>query len=114
MDVQLRQLRTYLAVVDEGTFTAAAENLGVSQAAVSRTVAALEQVLGARLLQRSTRHVTLTGTGTRVAAAARRVLAEVTRLYQQVAKCCRTSILALDVRVGTAQGWYQSNFEHPP
>ncbi|AGZ46106.1 LysR family transcriptional regulator [Actinoplanes friuliensis] len=80
MDVQLRQLRTLVAVVDAGTFTDAAAVLGVSQAAVSRSVAALEEALGARLLQRTTRHVALTPTGTRIVAQARRILEEVAHL----------------------------------
>jgi DNA-binding transcriptional LysR family regulator len=80
MDLQLRHLRALVAVVDTGTFTDAATELGVSQAAVSRSIAALEAALGVRVLQRTTRHVTLTGTGTQVLAGARRILDEVTHL----------------------------------
>ena len=40
MDPEVRQLRALLAVVDTGTFTGAADVLGVTQASVSRTVAA--------------------------------------------------------------------------
>lgn len=80
MDVELRHLRTLVAVVDEGTFTDAAERLRVSQATVSRTIATLEAALGARLLQRTTRHVSLTGTGAQVLAHARRVLEELALL----------------------------------
>jgi DNA-binding transcriptional LysR family regulator len=82
MDVELRHLRTLVAVVDEGTFTDAADRLRVSQATVSRTVAGLEAALGARLVQRTTRHVSLTGTGAQVVAHARRVLAEVALLHR--------------------------------
>ena len=84
MDVQLRQLRTLVAVVDAGTFTDAAAVLGVSQAAVSRSVASFEAVLGVRLLHRTTRHVSLTPTGARVVEQARRVLDEVTHLTRLV------------------------------
>ncbi|WP_432968920.1 LysR family transcriptional regulator [Dactylosporangium sp. CA-233914] len=80
MDLELRQLRAFVAVVETGTFTDAAAALGVSQAAVSRAVAALEATLGARLLSRTTRHVRLTATGTRVLARARAVLDEVAHL----------------------------------
>lgn len=76
MDVELRQLRCLVAIVDEGTFTDAAISLGVSQAAVSRTLAALERELGVRLLRRTSREVVPTVTGLRVLAHARRVLAE--------------------------------------
>ncbi|KUN23320.1 LysR family transcriptional regulator [Streptomyces antibioticus] len=82
MDVELRQLRCLVAIVDEGTFTDAALALGVSQAAVSRTLASLERSLGVRLLRRTSREVTPTGTGVRVVAHARRVLAEVDDLVR--------------------------------
>jgi DNA-binding transcriptional LysR family regulator len=98
MDVRLGQLRTLVAVVDAGTFTDAAATLGVSQAAVSRSVAALESALGTRLLQRTTRHVSLTGTGTRIVAHARRVLDEVAQLHRIVEES-RT-----ELRVGYAWG----------
>lgn len=82
MDVDLRQLRCLVAIVDEGTFTDAALALGVSQAAVSRTLASLERALGVRLLRRTSREVAPTGTGLRVVAHARRVLAEVDDLVR--------------------------------
>ena len=68
MDVEVRQLRCLLAVVEEGTFTDAAIGLGMSQAAVSRNISGLEQVLGVRLLERTTRSVGLTRSGERVVA----------------------------------------------
>lgn len=85
MDVELRHLRCLVAIADEGTFTDAALALGVSQAAVSRTLAALEETLGVRLLRRTSRSVTPTGTGLRVLAHARRVLAEVDDLVREAA-----------------------------
>ncbi|PWI13990.1 LysR family transcriptional regulator [Streptomyces sp. Act143] len=81
-DVELRQLRCLVAIVDEGTFTDAALTLGVSQAAVSRTLASLERALGVRLLRRTSREVTPTVAGARVVAQARRVLAEVADLVR--------------------------------
>jgi DNA-binding transcriptional LysR family regulator len=96
MDVQLRHLRTLVAVLDAGTFTDAAGVLGVSQAAVSRSVAALELALGARLLQRTTRHVAPTATGSRIVAQARRVLEEVGHL-RRIVEESRT-----ELRVGYA------------
>ncbi|MGY1642724.1 LysR family transcriptional regulator [Geodermatophilus sp. SYSU D00703] len=77
MDPEVRQLRALLAVVDAGTFTGAADTLGTSQASVSRTIAALERALGTRVLQRTTREVSLTPAGARVVGHARRVLEEV-------------------------------------
>jgi DNA-binding transcriptional LysR family regulator len=83
MDVELRQLRCLVAIVDEGSFTDAAISLGVSQAAVSRTLASLERALGVRLLRRTSREVAVTATGARVLAHARRVLGEVAELVQE-------------------------------
>ena len=50
--LQDSKIRTFLAVADEGSFTAAARKLGVSQPAVSAQVSALEQVLGCALFER--------------------------------------------------------------
>lgn len=84
MDVDVRQLRAFAAVVDEGSFTDAAIALGISQASVSRAVAGLEAVLGARVLQRSTRQVSPTAVGSRALPHARRVLEEIAALRRSV------------------------------
>lgn len=76
-------MRCLVAIVDEGSFTDAAVALGVSQAAVSRTLASLERALGVRLLRRTSREVTPTATGLRVVAQARRVLGEVADLVRE-------------------------------
>ena len=76
MALELRQLRCLVAIADAGTLTDAAVELGVSQAAVSRTLAALEGELGVRLLRRTTRQVVPTAAGQRVIGRARRLLAE--------------------------------------
>lgn len=80
MDVELRYLRALVAVVDAQTFTDAAIDLGTSQAAVSRSVAALERALALRILHRTTRSITPTPAGERIIEQARRVLAEVALL----------------------------------
>lgn len=80
MNVELRYLRALVAVVDSQTFTDAAITLGTSQAAVSRSVAALERALGLRILQRTTRQVRPTAAGERIIEHARRVLDEVALL----------------------------------
>ncbi len=53
------------AIIDSGTFAAAAEILGMSQPGVSRAIARLEKRLGIRLLERTTRSVSLTDEGRR-------------------------------------------------
>jgi DNA-binding transcriptional LysR family regulator len=59
----LTSLRAFRHVVESGSFTAAAARLGISLAMTSKHVAHLERQLGARLLNRSSRHVSLTETG---------------------------------------------------
>lgn len=79
MDLELRQLRVLVAVDEERSFTAAADRLGMSQAAASRSIAALEHELGTRMMHRTTRRVEPTDAGASFAATARRVLAELDR-----------------------------------
>ncbi|MFG1819873.1 LysR family transcriptional regulator [Kribbella sp. NPDC049174] len=83
MDVELRQLRCLVGIVDAGTFTDAAIELGVSQAAVSRNLLSLERELGVRLLHRTSRTITPTAAGVQVLARARQVLAEVDELVRE-------------------------------
>lgn len=80
MDVEIRHLRAFVAVVEEGTFTDAAIALATSQASVSRSVQRLETSLGHRLLARTTRHVAMTPAGERVLVHARRILATLHQL----------------------------------
>ncbi|MET9499743.1 LysR family transcriptional regulator [Streptomyces sp. NPDC006552] len=61
--IDLRHLRCFLAVAEEGGVTRAAARLGLTQPAVSRTLAALEGALGVRLVDRSTHHLALTPEG---------------------------------------------------
>ena len=76
MDLELRHLRCLVAIVDSGSFTDATIELGISQAAVSRTLIALEEVLGVKVLHRTSRSVTPTTAGVQVLARARHLLAE--------------------------------------
>jgi DNA-binding transcriptional LysR family regulator len=59
MDVTLRQLRAFVTVANAGSFTDAAKRLGVTQSALSLLVRDLEEGLGVRLLDRSTRRTKL-------------------------------------------------------
>ncbi|MFE7041895.1 LysR family transcriptional regulator [Streptomyces atratus] len=61
--IEVRHLRAFLAIADEGNVTRAAASLRLTQPAVSRTLAALEQHLGIRLVDRSTHHLVLTPEG---------------------------------------------------
>jgi DNA-binding transcriptional LysR family regulator len=83
MDLELRHLRCLVAIMEAGTFTDAAIELGISQAAVSRNLIALERVLGVRLLHRTSRSITPTTAGVHVLAQARQVLAAADNLVAE-------------------------------
>ncbi|GGR72884.1 MULTISPECIES: transcriptional regulator CynR [Streptomyces] len=74
MALELRHLRYLLAVVENGTFTRAAEELHVSQPTLSQQIKQLERLLGAQLLDRTGRSVRLTDAGEAYAHHARRAL----------------------------------------
>ncbi|MBO9537064.1 LysR family transcriptional regulator [Herbaspirillum sp.] len=61
---KLREIECFIAVAELGSFVKAADALGISKAAVSRTVLDLEARLGSRLMQRTTRRLSLTEAGT--------------------------------------------------
>lgn len=81
----LAQLRAFLAVAEHLHFREAAAALRMSQPALSSAVAALEETLGTRLLERTTRRVLLTPAGVRVAMHATRILRELDDLMAEVA-----------------------------
>ena len=73
--MEMHQLRYFAAVVDEGSFTAAAARLHVSQSGISTQVAKLERELGQQLLERSGRRVRRTPAGEAVLPLAKSALA---------------------------------------
>ena len=74
---RLEAMHVFVTVADLRGFAPAARKLRLSPSAVTRLIAALEEHLGARLLQRTTRQVALTDVGTRYLERARRILADV-------------------------------------
>src|SRR4051794_2185350 len=74
---RLDAMQAFVAVADLEGFAPAARKLGLSPSAVTRLIAALEDRLGARLLQRTTRKVALTDVGARYLERVRRILADV-------------------------------------
>ena len=74
---RLLTMRVFQSVADEGGFSAAARKLDMSVPTVTRLVADLEQHLGTRLMQRTTRKVSLTGAGEAYLERVRSILAEV-------------------------------------
>jgi len=73
----IRAMQAYVAVCDLNGFAPAARRLGLAPSVVTRLINALEQELGVRLLNRTTRSVSLTDAGSRFLERARRILADV-------------------------------------
>jgi DNA-binding transcriptional LysR family regulator len=82
--MELRQLRYAEAVARHRHFTRAAEELHVAQSALSHQIRRLEAELGAELFERTSRSVVPTEAGEAVAAHARRILAEVEDVHEQI------------------------------
>ena len=74
---RLQAMKVFINVVENGGLAAAARQLHLSPPAVTRAIAALEDVIGARLLIRTTRSLKLTEAGSRYAEDCRRILADI-------------------------------------
>lgn len=89
--MELYQLRTFLAIADEGTLTRAAEKLFTSQPAISTQVKALEEELGVRLFDRGARGMKLTREGLLLQDKARRIL-DAAKDFKHSAESLRDSV----------------------
>ncbi|MBA5801043.1 LysR family transcriptional regulator [Rhizobium changzhiense] len=76
INCEILDLRAFLGVVELESFNRAADALHMSQPALSRRIQKLEQVIGAPLLERTTRHVSATALGTELVPLVRRMLEE--------------------------------------
>ncbi|MEM9358220.1 MAG: LysR substrate-binding domain-containing protein [Pseudomonadota bacterium] len=83
---RLSGMEAFVAVVEEGSFSAAARKLEISRAVVGKRVAALEKELGAQLLNRTTRHVSTTGAGTEFYERARSIVSEFAVANQELSR----------------------------
>jgi DNA-binding transcriptional LysR family regulator len=84
LNISMRQLKVFQAVVAQRNFSRAGERIGLSQPAVSRAVREMEEQLGVRLLDRSTREVAPTEAGMRLAGHLDRLLDELDLALQEV------------------------------
>ncbi|MER6782427.1 MULTISPECIES: LysR substrate-binding domain-containing protein [unclassified Streptomyces] len=100
--MELHQLRYLAAVVDEGTFTAAAARLHVSQSGISTQVGKLERELGQQLLERTGRRVRLTAAGEAVLPLARAALQTLDSIEDTAARFARA--VRGRVRLGMIRG----------
>lgn len=95
--VNLRHLRAWVTVVDEGSVTAGARRLGVSQPALSQQLRALEEFFGSRLLERLRRGVQPTPLGRALLGDARGALAAADRLTRQAKTIAGFDVGVLEV-----------------
>ncbi|MGE0213730.1 MAG: LysR substrate-binding domain-containing protein [Parvibaculaceae bacterium] len=101
----LSALRTFEAVLRTGGFTRAAQELGVTQAAVSRQVARLEQDLGLRLLERLPKGIEPTEAGSRLSASLSRAFGDIARALEDIGASGDRQILTVSVAPYFSARW---------
>ncbi|MFI5503353.1 LysR family transcriptional regulator [Nocardia asteroides] len=107
--MELRQLRYFVTVVDEGGFTRAAQRLHLTQPGLSAQIRQLERELGRPLLDRGARTVTPTEIGAAVLEHARAALAAADRIGETVQEF--TGLLRGHVRLGVISGAATEEFD---
>lgn len=104
MNIELRHLRYFAAVAEESGFTAAAGRLHVAQQVLSAQIRQLEDALGVRLLERTSRGVSLTPAGVVFLDAARDTLASMDRAIAAAQNAARVITGELTVGLHVAAG----------
>jgi DNA-binding transcriptional LysR family regulator len=101
---QLQGMLAFVETASSGSLTAAAERLEVTPAAVSKSLARLEEQLGVRLLNRSTRRIALTAEGAGFLAKARLALRALDDAVADVSQAARTPAGRVRISVGVSFG----------
>ena len=101
MNITLRQLRAFVAVARTGSFTLAAESLYITQSALSGLIKELEQTLGVRVVDRSTRRIHLSDMGRELFPLVEKILNDLDRVLTDVSE--RKSLKTGFVRVAAPQ-----------
>src|SRR6185503_14972012 len=104
--MELRQLRTFVAVAEQRHFARAASLCNLSQPAVSHQIALLEGELGAKLLNRAARRVSLTVAGEVFLEEARRILAAVDRAHERMQEVARGAVGRIRLGATATPGLY--------
>lgn len=81
--LDFQQIHSFIAILRHGGITAAADQLGIAKSAVSKQLSQLEQVLGVKLLERTSRRLQLTREGEHILPQLESLLAEAERLLTQ-------------------------------
>ncbi len=84
-------MEAFVAVVEAGGFQAAARQLGISRALVSKRLSALERILGVQLLHRTTRRLSVTGPGSAFYESCQRILGEYPPRDRRADRSCSCS-----------------------
>jgi LysR family carnitine catabolism transcriptional activator len=103
VDLTLKQLRAFVVVAESEQFTRAAEKLGLSQSAVSTLVRQLEANLGLRLFDRHTRLLRLTQAGAEILPVAKRAVADIEGIVENVHELSSLSRGRVAIAAGTLQ-----------
>lgn len=103
----LNALRAFEAAARTGSYVAAAEELGVSPAAVSQQVRNLEEFLGKQLFMRFNNRVSLTDAGQAIFAGASDALQSISALIEQVRSGATKSRLVVSVITSVAERWFE-------
>ena len=104
--MELRQLRTFIAVAELRHFARAASLCNLSQPAVSHQIALLEEEVGAKLLNRAARRVSLTVAGEVFLEEARRVLGAVDRAHERMQEVARGAVGRIRLGATPTPGLY--------
>jgi DNA-binding transcriptional LysR family regulator len=104
--VNVSQLRAFVAVVERGSFSEAAHELGISQPAVTMQLQALESTLGATLLDRRYRRVDLTEAGRALLPHARHVLQQLEAAKDEISALAGSITGRLTIAASTTPGVY--------
>lgn len=100
-------MKMYLAVVDGGSFAAAADKLGVSRAMVSKQIQKLEEHLGTRLMNRTTRRLSLTETGRAFYERSSQIIGDVEEAEQIAGQMTRSPQGVLRVSIPLSYGQHR-------
>jgi len=101
------EMNAFVSAVEQGGFSSAARELGLSPSALSKLVTRLEDRLGARLLQRTTRRLLLTPEGEVFFTRAQRILAAIDEAESEVTEANASPRGTLRLHCGTAFGMHQ-------